>query len=73
MRQAFRQRVILSLERLSSADGFELAAEHPYEILVGISRFQGASMRFGDSKSVVATLLMGAQAQGVLTEPWTNT
>jgi len=47
---------------LSSADGLELAAEHPYEILVGIWRFLGARMRFGDPKRVVAILIMGAQA-----------
>ena len=61
MSQACRQKVILSLARLSSADGFELAAEHPYEILVGIWRFLGARMRFGDSKKAVAILIIGAQ------------
>jgi len=38
------------LARLSSADGFELAAVSPYEILVGIWRFLIVSLRFGDLK-----------------------
>ena len=56
----------MSLPRLSYADGIELAAASPYEILVGIWRFRKVRMRFSDSKRAVVILIMVARVWGVL-------
>ena len=51
----------MSLARLLCADGLELAAVSPYEILVGIWRFLIVSMRFSDSKKTLVMPSMGVR------------